>query len=282
MEVSGRTVVVTGATSGIGRATAVVVGAEGARVLLVARTEDRLHEVAEEVRAAGGAAEVHPTDLADREAVAETAAAMRAGDGRDDDQDPPREHPTVLVNAAGVGDWRSILEADPGAAERTVAVPYLGAFALTRELLPGMLRAGSGRVVNVESPAGYAAVPGATAYVAARFAMRGFGEALHLDLYSTPVGVTSVVPGAVDTEYFQRNDNVDERLPPVVGRRLAPEAVAVETVRAVKTERRRVVMPAAMRAAVLGGRLAPGLTTRAVAALGWQPDPDLWADGDDQ
>lgn len=291
MRVEGRTVVVTGATSGIGRATAVAMGAQGARVLLLARREQRLREVAEEVRAAGGAAEVHPVDLADREAIAECATALRGDEPaatedadqpaatEDADRSPAREHPTVLVNAAGVGSWRSILEMEPGEVERDIAVPFLGAFNLTRELLGGMLAAGEGRVVNVESPAGYVAIPGATGYVAARFALRGFGEALHVDLYSTPVGVTSVVPGAVDTAYFRRNDNVDERLPPLADRRrLDPEEVAVELVRAVEADRRRVVLPPEMKAAVLGGRHAPGLSARANAALGWQPDPDLWAE----
>lgn len=274
MNLDGRAVVVTGATSGIGRATAVAMGAEGAHVSLLARTEARLHEVAEEVRAAGGTASVHPTDLAEREAIAETAAVLR-GERESAPATGPDEHPTVVVNGAGVGSWTSILEMEPGEVERYVAVPFLGAFNLTRELLPGMLRAGEGRVVNVESPAGYAAIPGATGYVASRFALRGFSEALHVDLHSTPVGVTSVVPGPVDTEYFQRNDNVGERLPPGSDlRRLSPETVAVELVRAVKGERRRVVMPPEMKAAVLGGRYAPGLTARFNAALSWQPDPE--------
>lgn len=281
LSLDGRAVVVSGASSGIGRATATAFGAEGAHVHLLARSEDRLHETAEAVRTAGGTAAVHPVDLTETDAVVETAAAIR-GDGdrdreRDADADPG--HPTVLVNAAGAGSWQSILETEPGAIDDYLGVPLVGAFELTRELLPGMLRAGEGRIVLVESPAGYAAIPGATGYVTARFGLRGFGEALHADLHSTPVGVTSVVPGPVDSEYFERNDNVGERLPPGSDlRRLSPESVAVETVRGVKAGERRVVLPPEMKAAVLGGRHAPELTAWFNAALSWQPDPEDWTD----
>ncbi len=273
MNLDGRTAVVTGASSGVGRATAVAMADAGARVHLVARSADRLETVAETVRAAGGTAAVHPTDLTDTDDVVACGAAVRGDDG---DRDPP----TVLVNAAGAGDWRSILETDPGDVWEYLGVPLVGAFEMTRELLPAMLRHGEGRVVTVESPAGYAAVSGATGYVAARFGLRGLSEALHADLHSTPVGVTSVVPGAVDTEYHERNDNVADRMPPLADlRRLDADDVADAVVDAVRSEERRVVLPPEMKAAVYGARLAPDVLASASARLGWQPDREDWQAG---
>lgn len=298
VNLDGRTVVVTGATSGIGRATAVAMGEAGAHVALVARTAEQLQEVAEAVRTAGGTAAVHPADLTDTDAVVEVAAAIRGdanstatedgdsdgeseGAGAEGHDDGAHDHPTVLVNAAGAGSWRSILEVEPGEVWDYLGVPFVGAFELTRELLPGMLRRREGRIVNVESPAGYAAIPGATGYVASRFALRGFSEALHADLHSTPVGVSSVVPGPVDTEYFERNDNVSERLPPGSDlRRLSPDEVAEAIVTAVEDEQRQVVLPPEMKLAVLGGQHAPDLTARFNAALSWQPEPEDWREND--
>jgi 3-oxoacyl-[acyl-carrier protein] reductase len=103
MDVEGRLIVVTGATSGIGRATAERLAAEGGRVALLARTESDLESVAQGIREQGGTASVHLADLAERESVEATAERIRADVG----------DPDVLVNSAGVGSWVSAWEADP-------------------------------------------------------------------------------------------------------------------------------------------------------------------------
>jgi len=256
-------VVVTGASSGIGRETAKAMGAEGAHVVTLARTEADLDETAAAVRRQGGEATVCPVDLTDREAVEAVAETVRSELG----------DPDVLVHCAGVGSWTSVPETDAGEAERIMGVSYFGPFNLLRQFLPGMLRRDRGRIVGVSSPVAFQVVPGATAYACSRFALRGLLASLHVDLYSTGVGVTEVIPGKVDTEYFQRNDNVERRIPTAARfmRTLSPGEVAIEVVRATKGERRRVAIPPELRGLLLSGRYAPGLTARLAARTGWQP-----------
>lgn len=263
MDLDGDLVVVTGASSGIGRETAVAMGAEGAHVVALARTESALAATADRVREAGGTATVCPADLTDRAATGAAAETVRADLG----------DPDVLVHCAGVGSWQSIPETDAGEAERIMGVSYFGPFSLLRAFLPAMIDRDRGRFVAVSSPVAYGVIPGATAYACSRYALRGLVESLHADLYSTGVGVTEVIPGKVDTEYFRRNDNVEERIPAFARamRTLSPREVAVELVRATKGERRQVVMPPALRAALLADRYAPRTSTRLAAATGWQP-----------
>lgn len=267
MEIADRVAVVTGASSGIGRETATALADAGATVALLARTASALTAVADAIEADGGRAEPYPVDLADRPAVAETAASIRRDVG----------DPEILVNNAGVGSWVSVPETEPGEAEEMVAVPYLAAFALTREFLPAMLAREAGHVVNVSSPAPWATVPGATAYNASRYAQHGFTRALRLDLHATAVGVTEVVPYHVEgTGYADRNANVRERTPGIGRpiRHVDVETVADAIVAAIRRERRRVVCPPELRVVLLVARLFPGLVDRLAVATGWQPPAD--------
>jgi short-subunit dehydrogenase len=264
MEIDGRTAVVTGATSGIGRATARALGEAGAEVALLARTEAELEAVAATIEEAGGTAAPFPVDLAEREAVEAVAADVQE---RLDD-------PEILVNSAGIGSWRFVAETEPGEAERIMAVTYGGAYNLARAFLPGMLAADEGHVVTVLSPASFAPIPGATAYNGARYALRGLDESLAVDLQSTGVGVTGVVPGKVETEYFERNENVEDRMPLLARlfRSLEPEEVAARVLEGIRTERRRIVTPTELQLTLVGRRLLPDAADRLNARLGWQPD----------
>lgn len=267
MQIEGRDVVVTGASSGIGRAAAEAMAAAGGRVLLLARTGPDLEALADAIEDAGGAAEPFPVDLSDRSAVAETAATIRESVG----------DPHVLVNNAGIGSWVSVPETGAGQAEAMMAVPYFAAFNLTREFLPAMLERDAGHVVNVSSPAPWATIAGATAYNASRYAQHGFTEALWLDLHATGVGVTEVVPYHVDgTGYADRNENVIERTPGTgrLVRHVDVETVADAIVDGVRNERRRVVLPVELRLVLLFARLFPGLVYRLNVATGWQPADD--------
>ncbi|MBB6647426.1 SDR family NAD(P)-dependent oxidoreductase [Halobellus ruber] len=263
MDVAERIAVVTGATSGIGKATARRLAAEGSHVVLLARTDSDLEAVAEAIRAEGGTASVFPVDLADREAVESTAAEIRSAVG----------DPDILVNSAGIGDWVALWEAESGQFERIMAVTVFGAYNLARQFLPSMLERNRGYVVTIESPAAHGPIPGATAYQTARYALRGLSESLRVDLHSTGIGVTSVIPGVVDSEYFERNDGVEERLPGTAKSldRLDPATVADGVLEGIRGEKNRVYKPETLRLLVLARRLFPNRFDSYTAERSWQP-----------
>lgn len=266
MDIAGDTAVVTGASSGIGRATAKRLAAEGMDVALLARTESDLDAVAGSIREAGGSAGVYPIDLSDRTAVERIADAIRTDRG----------DPSLLVNSAGVGSWVAAWEAEPGAVEYDTAVTAFGAYNLARQFLPAMLDRNQGHVAFVESPTAHSPVAGATPYQVARYALRGLAESLWMDLHATDVGVTSVVPGKVRTEYFERNDNVEERFPSTAEglRVLDPEEVADAVLSGIRADKRRVYVPRRLRYIILAGRVAPNRVDARTATGGWQPTLD--------
>ncbi len=237
---NGKLVLVTGASSGIGRATAEGFARRGARVLLLARSAERLEAVADGIRKAGGDAATFAIDLADTAAVARLAEAIIGEHGA----------PDILVNNAGAGQWKPFLETSADEAQGMMAVPYLAAFAVTRAFLPAMLARGSGQVGFVTSPASFMVWPNASAYIAARSALRGLAEALRAELRQTPVGITLVTLGLVASPYWEHNPGSRRFLPPL-GPLPMPEltvAEAAETViTAIEKRRRHVVRPAFFR-----------------------------------
>ncbi|MBD8505174.1 SDR family NAD(P)-dependent oxidoreductase [Hoyosella sp. G463] len=183
--IESRVIVVTGASSGVGRAAALALAARGATLVLIARGAEALHEVRAEIFAAGGSAEAITGDLASAEDSARLATEILALHGRVD----------VLVNNAG----RSIRRSGADAAdrfhdyERTIAINYFGAARLTMALLPSMLEARSGHIVNVATW-GVAAgsMPLFTAYHASKAALAAFGRSLAAETRPQGVDVTTI------------------------------------------------------------------------------------------
>jgi uncharacterized protein len=196
-------VVITGASSGIGEATAKRYSAAGAHVLLLARNAERLYGVAHAIREAGGTATAFPVDLVGSEALKELAARIEGEIGT----------PDLLINNAGAGRWLPFLETTPDEARAAIDVPYLAAFNVTRTFAPTMIAKGSGGIVFITSPASYLAWPNASAYIAARRALAGFAEALQMELKPTGLFVTLVVLGNVTgTAYWEHNPGSREHL----------------------------------------------------------------------
>ena len=184
-----KTAVVTGASSGIGAATARQLAAEGYRVVLVARRKERLEALAEEIGESGGAAEAVVLDVTDVSAVTAFAAGLEACD--------------VLVNNAGgaIGtdpvasadsaDWRAMFETN-----------VVGALNFTQALLPKLIASGAGSVVMLTSTAGHTAYEGGAGYAASKHAMQAMTATLRLELFDQPVRVIEIVSGMVMTEEF--------------------------------------------------------------------------------
>jgi short-subunit dehydrogenase len=261
MQLNNRLAVVSGASSGIGAAVSLALGQRGARVALLARNAAELDHVAQSIHQAGGEARPFAVDLADSDALESVAASVLRELGT----------PDVLINNAGAGRWLFVDETSPSEAMAMVAVPYLAAFGLTGAFLPGMLARGEGHVVNVTSIAAYFTWPGATAYTAARWAMRGFNEALRADLDGTRIGVTLFAASTVESEYWANNPGSRERLPRASRstRPITPQEAARAIVSGIENGRREVILPRTMAFLVWLHRMFPGLVEMQLVRSGY-------------
>jgi short-subunit dehydrogenase len=236
MEIQGKAVLVTGASSGIGSAIAKAMAHAGAAVvLLIARSENDLKKIAAEIGASGGNARIYPVDLSNPDQV--TAIAQRIQD--------EAGVPDIIINNAGSGEWKFLEDTSPKEIQEMMAVLYFAAAWVTRAFLPAMRTRNGGHIVNVSSVASHFVWPGATAYIAARWAMRGLTEALRADLYGSRIGVTLYESGAVETPYWARNPGSRERIPKIVGKMipvLQLEEVAKAIVAGVRGNKRLIVI----------------------------------------
>ena len=194
MELRGRSVLLTGATGGIGRATALRLARSGARLTLVARTEERLRALASEVEALGGEALAVPADVTvlddGSRAVQQALARFQALD--------------ALVNNAGVGYLRAVDEATEAEIEEMVRLNLLGTVRMTRAALPTLLSSPGSAIVNVASYAGRVGAPNYSYYGATKFAVVGLTESWRRELAARGVRVTLVLPAAVETPFLDR------------------------------------------------------------------------------
>lgn len=241
---------VTGASSGIGRSTALQLALLGARVLVHGRDPDRTAEVAREV---AGTALL--TDLSDPGAAEELAGRALEVHGKVD----------ILVANAGIGRRGPFTSVDPVEIDRLLLVDLVAPIKLVRALLPGMVERGSGHVVLVGSVAGRTGVAGEAAYAAAKAGLDMFAESLRLELVGTGVNVTVVVPGLVDTAFADSTGTeVVRRIP----RPVSPERVARAIVDAVADDRPEVWVPRWLRTAPMVRTLTPRLFRRLSARFG--------------
>jgi NAD(P)-dependent dehydrogenase (short-subunit alcohol dehydrogenase family) len=191
----GKHVLLTGAASGIGRATALELARRGARLELVDIDGAGVEATVASVREGGGNARAHLVDMGSAEAVDALAARVPTVD--------------VVVNNAGVAVVAPFANTGPSDWEWLLGVNLLGPLRLTRALLPAMIERRSGHIVMVASLAGLIGAPGMTAYSATKFAVVGLAEALRLEVAHLGVGVTVVCPGYVRTNFHRatRYDN---------------------------------------------------------------------------
>jgi NADP-dependent 3-hydroxy acid dehydrogenase YdfG len=186
----GRVALVTGASSGIGEATALALAEEGASVAIVARRRDRLEALAAKLQALGAAPTVLVADLNSEAEAQRVVTETEARYGRLD----------ILVNNAGVMYLEPIIDADLGRWRRMLELNVLSLIAATQAALPGMRARRDGHIVNIASTAGRVANPNAAGYAATKFGVVAFSEALRREVYQHNIRVTVIEPGVVETE----------------------------------------------------------------------------------
>lgn len=250
-------VVVTGASSGIGRAAAVLFAASGYDVVAVARRRDALDALRAE---AGSAVEVEACDMSD---AAQASALSRRVVER-------RGAPYAVVNSAGAGAWKYVEDTTPEEVQAWIGAPYLAAVNACRGFLPSMRAARRGVVVHVQSPAAYQPWPGATIYASARYALRGLHEALVVDLAGSGVTSCHAVFGEVESGYWEANPGSREHMPSIsrILPTMTPEQCARALLDVVRRPRTSITRPFAVHAMILLARVAPGALRALVVATG--------------
>lgn len=250
VDLTGKTVLITGASSGIGAACAEVFAEAGCRLILAARRLERLDAVAHRLREDHGCKVLTTTlDVRDRQAVDAWVEGLDSGWSAID----------ILVNNAGLARGLStVWEGEITDWEEMIDTNVKGLLWVTRAVLRGMVARGSGHVVNIGSIAGHETYPGGNVYCASKHAVTAIGRALNIDVLGTGVRVSSVDPGLVDTEFSvvrfhgdqERADSVYNGLEPLHGPDVAAAVLFCVTRPPHANVREMILMPSAQAAAV--------------------------------
>lgn len=245
-------ILITGGSSGIGKAAAIELHRQGATVILLARDTDKLAAAAQEIDPAGNKVSFYAVDLTDPESVESTAQRIIAKEGL----------PDVVINSAGAGEWLSFREAEVSHFRQTMDSPYLATAHTCKVFFDHMQTRGTGHFLIINSAACYFSFPGATGYTPARWAMLGFARALQADLFDTNFHVSMIALGKVDSPYFQNNPRSEERIPKIANiltPTLSVAAAGKVIAKTVKSRRAIVVKPGLMALFVELNRFFPGV-----------------------
>ncbi len=252
---SGSLVLITGASSGIGRASAVRFAKSGFRVVAIARSRDKLDALAAEVRSdsrAKGSALVEAVDASDGEAVLAMASRVLAAHGT----------PRAIINCAGAGRWLDVEETSPEEIQAMMGAPFFAAFHMCHAFVGKMREEKRGVLMHINSPACLQPWPGSTGYASARWALRGLHESLRVDLHKSGVHSCHVIFGEVTSAYFDTNEGAHDRIP-AIGKilpKMSPEDCADVLYELAHKPRHEVVEPLALRALFASQNVSPGLT----------------------
>ena len=232
-KIKGMRSLVTGASSGIGRAVTIELVRQGAGCVLLARSEDRLTNVVEECRAQQGSGGVEVvvgdvTDAATRKIAIEKAVTSFGG-------------LDAVINNAGVGSFGRFADSSPERLRRIMEVNFFAAAELIRESLPALLRGRSPIVVNVGSILGHRGIPRMHEYCTSKFALQGFSQSLRIELRPEGVDLLMVSPGTTDTEFYDNVVHGRDKVPWNKGRGTPVATVAKKTVHAMRLGKREIV-----------------------------------------
>jgi short-subunit dehydrogenase len=254
--IGGKAIVITGASSGIGRAAALALGREKASLFLVARRESRLIELAETLQAGGCAVFYQAVDLSDSSAPGVMIREAVAKLGRID----------VLINNAGSGYFGSVENTPEDVTRKLFDLNFLAPLAAMQQVIPIMRKQGSGHIINISSVAGKRGLPMSGVYSATKFALNGVSEAVRVELRGTGILVSVINPASTKSEFFDagRLGDVSERLAPV-GRVQTSEEVAAAIVRCVHAPRPEVYPNKPSSLLAVASAIAPGVMDKILA-----------------
>lgn len=258
---SEQVVVVTGASSGVGRAIARAVGSQGARVALIARNETALNEAAREIQDVGGQALVLPLDVADADAVDRAAQRVVAQWERID----------TWINVGMATVFAPIMQMTADEFRRVTEVTYLGYVYGTVAALRHMQRHDEGNIIQIGSALVYRSIPLQSAYCAAKAAIRGFTDSLRTELIheGSNIKVSMLQLPAVNTPQATRQRNKMPRQEQPVPPMFTPESIAEQTIWAIAHMPREMIIGASTLRAIWGQKFIPGLLDYYLGKKGW-------------
>lgn len=241
---------ITGASTGIGKDTAIAMAERGARVVLCARSEEKLQEVATTIRQNGGTALPLRADVTRRVDVEGMIKTTLEQFGRID----------ILVNNAGIGYFGSLATMPLEEAEKVMAVNFWGVIYCTQAVLPTMIQQKSGQIINVASVVAKRGIPGLAIYSASKFALAGLTEALRGEVAHYGIQVILICPTTTDTPFFE-NAGTDGRVGKKPGNpfMMSSKAVAEAIIKASIKGKREVVLSSSAKVLLILNTLFPGL-----------------------
>jgi short-subunit dehydrogenase len=243
-------ILITGGSSGIGKAAAIELFKKGARIILQARNIEKLKSTAKEIDPSGKRISYYSTNLADPDSVKEAAKTIIKNEGV----------PDVIINSAGAGEWLSFKEASLLHYKETMESPYLATTNTCKVYFDKMQERGNGHFIIINSAACYFSFPGATGYTPSRWAMLGFSKSLQADLYDTNFNVSMIALGKVDSPYFENNPISEERIPRLVNWLIPTMSVkdaGKVIAKTVEHKKSIIIRPFMMRISVFLNRLFP-------------------------
>ena len=238
MDFKNKVVLITGASSGIGKETAIQFAKLGANVVLVARRKDKLVQVETELKKLNVSTLVCQCDVSKKDQVKEMSKTVLEKFGSVD----------FLINNAGFAIYGYVSDLTIDEIESQMQTNYFGMIYCTKNFLPSMLKKKSGHIVNVASVAASFGLPGIASYCATKFAMLGFSEGLKHELKNTGVGITVVSPIMVRTDFFDHPSF--EKMPKHSTTSLSSKTVAQAILKAVNSPRLEIIVPSIVRGAV--------------------------------
>lgn len=238
MNFKGKIILITGASSGIGRSTAILLAKRGAKLILISRNKEKLDHLSSELQNFNVPTYFYECDVSDKSQVNKISKLILEKFGSVD----------ILINNAGFGIFGPVSKLTTEEIESQMATNYFGMIYFIKNFLPAMINKKSGHIVNVASVAASFGLPGMASYCASKFAMLGFSEGLKHEIKGTGVGITVVSPIMVKTNFFDHPSF--QNIPKYSPISISPETVAKAILRAANSPRLEIIVPGFVRAAV--------------------------------